>query len=192
MISGSIGLHHVLTDFTPINDLWQVEVGPLRRAAAEVLAARLLLGIGVHPTRRLVDSIVQETSATPYYVHAVVDQLRYRDDLAVSAVVATCLAENLWQTDHYVTRLLEYFGPERVAHVRALLDVVAEADVLLDVETVRARMAARDPDRALSRDDTIDLLGKLEKDHYLVREGSGDRMATPLLARIWRHHRRLP
>jgi hypothetical protein len=152
------------------------------------LAARLLLGIGVEPTPSLVAEIVRETSAIPFYIQAVVDQLQYRRDLDVSAVVSECITSNLWHTDHYLTRLPQHYGPEAYA----ALDFVAVSDAPVQADAIGARIAADDPDLALSRDDLLVLLDKLEKDHYLVREGTAERMSSPLLARIWRHHRRLP
>lgn len=191
VISGSIGLHHALDDSTPINDLWSVGVGALQPAEAVLLAARLLIGIGVEPTPEVVAEIVRETSAIPYYIHAVADRLRYQENIDVAAVVIECITGNLWSTDHYLTRLVGYYGPDRAAQARALLDVVALSETSVDLSVIDAQMSTRNPDLRLARDELLDLLDKLEKDHYLVREGDADRMSSPLLARIWRHHRRL-
>lgn len=191
VICGSIGLHHALDDFAAVNDLWTVTVGPLAPQEAVTLTSRLLLGIGAQPTRELVESVVEETSAIPFYIHAVVDRMRYRDDPDVAAVVSECLADNTWHTDHYVTRLEEYYGRERAAHARAILDLIAQSDMPLRVDALRDQLASRDPDLSLSRDDVLVLLDKLERDHYLVRDGEADRMSSALLGRIWRHHRRL-
>ncbi len=191
VISGSIGLHHALDDFAPINDLPTVKVGSLRDDEAVILAARLLRGIGVEPTRPLADEIIRETSAIPFYIQAVVDRLQYRDDLDVAAVVQDCLTEGVWQTEHYVTRLDNYYGPEDAARARAILDVFALDERPLEPDVVLARAQARNPDLGITRDVLLVLLDKLEKDHYLIRENDADRMSTSLLARIWRHHRRL-
>lgn len=192
VISGSIGLHHALDDFTPVNDLWPVPVGPMKDADAVILAARLLLGIGVEPTPELVGTIVRETSGIPFYIQGVIDQLRYRDDLDVDAVVADCLGRNLWQTEHYVTRLRDYYGRKDEAYVRAILDVIAVAGAPLSIDDIQAKVVANHPTMAITRDRLLDLLIKLEKDNYLMREGDADTMSSPLLARIWRLHRRLP
>lgn len=192
VISGSIGLHHALDDFSPVNDLWPVPVGALQGREAMILTARLLLGIGVEPTCPLAADIVRETSAIPYYIHAVVDRLRYRPDLDVTAVVSECITGNLWNTDHYVTRLADYYGAEGAARARTVLDVVAMSEAPVGADVITARMTAHDPDVDITRDEMLALLEKLEKDHYLVREGDADRMSSPLLARVWRHHRRLP
>jgi len=191
VISGSIGLHHALDDLTSVNDLWTVKVGALEQSDAVILAARLLLGIGVKPQSALVADIVRETSSIPFYIHAVVDRLRYRQDLDVAAVVGECITDNAWDTDHYISRLMEYYGEEGATRARAVLDEVAMSKEPIGVDALRAQVVGTNPDLTLTRDTVLDLLDKLEKDHYLVREGNADRMSSPLLARIWRHHRRL-
>lgn len=191
VISGSVGLHHALEDFAPVNDLWPVVVGALDHSEAVVLATRLLLGIGVEPTPEVVADIAQETSAIPYYIHAVVDRLRYRTDTDVAAVVSECITNNVWNTDHYVTRLTEYYGLDGAARARAVLDVVALSEQSLAVDEISMQMSIRNANMVLTRDDLLDLLDKLEKDHYLTRDGNVDSMSSALLARIWRHHRRL-
>jgi len=192
VISGSIGLHHALTDMSPINDLWDVSVGPMTSEDAVELAARLLLGIGVKPTSEIVANIIEQTSSIPFYIQGVVDQLRYRNDLDVASVVDDCITKNTWQTDHYNTRLDEYYGSIGAKQARAILDFIAASDVAVDVETIKARLDIDNKDLKLTRDDLLSLLDKLEKDYYLVREGNADRMSSPLLSRIWRHERRLP
>ena len=191
VISGSIGLHHVLHDDSPINDLLTVEVGPLATDEAVTLAARLLLGIGVEPAPRLVASIVRQTSAIPYYIQDVVDKMAHWEEPDVGTIVEKCLTTNAWHTEHYDTRLDEYYD-DKARHARAVLDFAATAGGAVSLDAVRARLLADDPGLALSRDDLLDLLVKLEKDHYLVRDGNDDRMSSPLLTRIWRYRRRLP
>jgi hypothetical protein len=191
VITGSIGLHHALTDLSPVNDLWQVTVGPLATSDAVELAARLLLGIDAQPSPQTVAEIVRQTSAIPFYIQGVVDRLRYSDASNVADVVDDCIARNIWQTDHYVARLMDYYGADDARLARAVLDFVATSEGTMQLEDVEARLAADHQDLKVTRDDLLGLLDKLEKDHYLVREGNADRMSSPLLARIWRHHRRL-
>ena len=195
VISGSIGLHHALSDTSPINDLWPVDIGPLTQDEASELAGRLLLGIGVDPAAELVSEISDATSRIPFYIHGVIDRLRQgeRPDVELSeidAIVDRCIRENTWHTEHYVTRIPDYYG-EDAALARAVLDdlaVIHPAGRTLD--EISDDLAARSGSRP-ERDRLIDLLGKLEKDHYLVCEGERDGMSSPLMARIWRIHRRL-
>jgi len=191
VISGSIGLHHALANLRPVNDLWTVMVGPLTRDDAATLAARLLLGIGVPPEPTLVVDIVRQTSGIPFYIQAVVDQFRYRGDCDVTAVVDQCIASDVWQTRDYVERLKLYYGADDARRARVVLDLIATADRPVSAETISARLEIDGGGLATDWDDLLHLLDNLERDHYLVRDGEGDRMSSTLLARIWRHHRRL-
>ena len=191
VISGSIGLHHALSDTQPINDLWRVEIGPLADSDARELAERLLLGIELPYDEALVSDIVAATSGIPFYIQAVVDRLRGKPGREVSEIVERCIVENDWHTEHYVSRIDDYYGSRLAPVVRALLDeyALAGADGL-SLPQLRARLdvALEEPP---SRDTLLDLLRRLEADHYLRRGGDGDAMSSSLLARIWRLHRRL-
>jgi hypothetical protein len=59
----------------------------------------------------------------------------------------------------------------------------------VDPEWLGWLLAADHPNLVMSHDALLDLLVKLQKDHYLVREGDLVRISSPLLARIWRHYR---
>ncbi|MDR0989771.1 MAG: AAA family ATPase [Propionibacteriaceae bacterium] len=191
VISGSIGLHHALDDFSSVNDLGQVQVGPMEPEDAALLTARLLLGIDATPSPSLVAEIVKQTSGIPFYIQSVVNQMRHRPDASVSFIIDTCLAENTWHTDHYIQRLDQYYGEEKAELALALVDFVVQLERPADVDTILMHLKAGNPDLTVTKDAVIDLLDKLKKDHYLVREGNRDRISSPLLARIWRHHRRL-
>jgi len=191
VLSGSIGLHHAVPDTQPINDLWRVEVGPLALPEAEELTQRLLLGIGMSCDGAMVADIVTVTSGVPFYIQAVVDRLRSQPTRPVADIVERCIIENEWHTQHYVKRVEDYYGRDSAPVALALLDEFASASPSgLTIEQVQSRVGAS-LDHAPSRDVLIDLLQKLEMDHYLIREGDVDRMSSPLLATIWRVHRRL-
>jgi len=191
VITGSIGLHHTLDDLSPVNDLWTVNVGPLTDDEAVILATRLLLGIGAKPTRRLLADIVRGTGGIPYYIQGVVDGFRNRGTLDVEAVITDALAHNTWDTEHYLTRLPVNYGRKGAARARAILDLAATAPGAVETDAILARLGADQPDLTTDRDELTDLLGKLEKDHYLVRQGTAEAMSSTMLSRIWRFHRRL-
>ena len=192
VLTGSIGLHHTLDDFSPVNDLWTVNVGPLTREDAVILATRLLLGISVTPSPHLVANIVSGTGGIPYYIQGVVQGFIDHDTLDADAVIAQSLAHNVWDTEHYLTRLPLYYGEKGAKRARAILDFVATAVGPVEADAVLARLGADHADLKVKRDDLLDLLDKLEKDHYLVREDTTERMSSAMLTRIWRYHRRLP
>ena len=195
VLSGSIGLHHALPDMRAVNDLWVVKVGALEPHAAVLLTARLLVGIGVEPENTLIRDILQQTSGIPFYVHAVVDRLRASPGAStdVGSLVQECLTENLWHTDHYESRMASYYGPDLAELAAAVVDEVAVSNTGLTVDDIRNRLLARDRWTTVTRSELGGLLDRLEQDHYLTRTPDGrDRMSSPLLGRIWRHHRRLP
>lgn len=188
VLSGSIGLHHALTDTTPINDLWVIAVGQMSDADARELTERLLLGIEMDADGSVVEEILDKTSGIPYYIQAVVDRLRDQPQRAVHDIIAGGIQQNDWHTEHYVTRLDEYFGTDAPL-ARAVLDELARSfpDALTLEDFGRILSTTIDP--LPSRDQLIELLSGLEKDHYLTRERTAARMSSGLLAWIWRTHR---
>lgn len=117
--------------------------------------------------------------------------MRDRDSLDVTAVVDACINDNLWHIEHFDTRLDDYYGTPGAKRARAVLDFVAQSTQPVTIEAIKAHLNIDHPEWKLTRDDLLELLDKLEKDHYLVRENDADRMSSVLLARIWRHRRRL-
>ena len=104
-------------------------------------------------------------------------------------IVDYCINENLWNTEHYDSRLDDYFSRDDARLARAVLDELAMNDAL-DVDSLTAPLSAV-LGAAPDRDDLLRMLRLLEKDHYLTRESMTDRMSSQLLQRIWRTHRRL-
>ena len=186
VISGSIGIHHALTDLSPLTGLDEIKVGPLATPDAVVLTARLLLGIGTEPQPTLVADIVRQTCAIPYYIQRTVDQWQWHQDKSVDEIIDQCLTTNLWDTDHYKTRLPDYYGTEGARQVEAILDLVAFNPEWTSIDAIAARLAVDMPDAVIQRRELITLLTNLVKDGYLVREGTSVAMSSPLLARIWR------
>lgn len=178
-----------LPDDSPINDLAQIDIGPLREPEATTLIERLLLGIGAEPDQALITRIFVETSGIPFYAQAVIDQLRYEPPgVDITHLVDRMIVENTWHTDHYVTRIEEYYGKADEPLVLAVLDAIATSDAVLSPDELLRRIPTERPP---SRDKLLRLLPMLEKDHYLTRVGVGDRFSSDLQAKIWRLHRRL-
>jgi hypothetical protein len=91
---------------------------------------------------------------------------------------------------HYDTRIDSYYE-SNAALVRRIIDEYALSATGLTIDELCLRLSAGgDPDQP-SRDQLLGLLYRLEADHYLVRAGDHDRMATRLLTRAWRGIRRL-
>ncbi|MCL2137200.1 MAG: ATP-binding protein [Coriobacteriia bacterium] len=192
VISGSVGLQHAIPDMKPVDDLIKVYVRPFTFYEAIELTVRLLLGIGMKEiSTSLVADIIQQTNCIPYYIQAVVAEMNHRGSMDVKAIIDDCINSDTWNTSHYFTRLVTYYGYDRAQQVRAILDFIAMSSKAVGIDEIKDRMDIDNPDFQLTRDDLIDLVDNLEKDYYLVREGNANRMYSPLLTRIWLLGRRL-
>jgi hypothetical protein len=191
VFAGSIGLHHILSDRSPVNDLVPVPVGPLSQPDAWYLARCLLRGAGIAQSdeKRAAQTIVEQTCAIPYYVHKLVYDLAGQGalqptDSDIVSAVDDALYEDRWEMRHYRDRIPRYYGDD-AALVTLMLDEYAASYQPLTIENVVNRLAstvlAGKPDKPKVRW----LVERLEDDHYLVRVGVADRFATSLLRRAW-------
>lgn len=199
VFSGSIGLHHVVTDRKCANDLQLVLVGSLLWADACHLARCLLAGtpnISLDPGIELevCKALAERANGVPFYQHHIVDDLSRRPDQvtpgAISDIVDEAIegTEDKWQLRHYVDRLPDYYGA-RADLVLAVLDTYA-ADGPLTVEAVNHRLATIG--MAMERADLAQLIDLLEQDYYLRRNTDDtNEFASGLVRRSWRHRRRL-
>ena len=190
VLAGSVGLHHVLQDRSPVNDLDSVEVGPLDRPDAVYLTRCLLRGAQVAGEGELAvaETIAEQTCGIPYYIHKLVAELVARgltvpSQPEITALVDDALHTDRWETRHYLERLPRYYG-DNADLVIAMLHEYAASTEPLTVDEVINRLSARGlahPERAK----VVSLVDRLEDDHYLVRVGASDRFATTLLRRAW-------
>lgn len=193
-LAGSIGLHHALADRTVVNDLTEMHVDVLSAPDALTLARGLILGadLDVDDELAVAHQMVAQTSGFPYYLHGVAQLLALRGGRIGPAEVRLAFQEaldaDLWSTSRYDSRLDEYYG-QHAELVRDLLDAIACADVGPTLAQLAQSPAVAQHEA--SRTDMLDLLRRLEADHYLRRSGSTSTMASELIGRIWRHQRRL-
>jgi hypothetical protein len=195
VMAGSVGLHHVLVDKSPVNDLDGIRVGPLAPGDALYLTRCLLRGAAVAPANEqaIGEVIVEQTCAIPFYIHKLVQELSDRamhspDERQVVAVVDEASRDDLWEIRHYIDRIPGYYK-QHADTVLLMLDEYAEASEPLKVEDICARLAVRMTD-APDRNTVLALVVRLEDDHYLTRVGRADRFATSLLRRAWLELRR--
>ncbi len=204
VITGSIGLHHVLTSLkdknyanAPVNDMAQIDVPPLDEHDAIYLAGLLIDGEGLHSPDReaAARAVAHEADCFPYYIHHIVRALRIRnldaDPGHVAEVVASQLVDSNdpWELLHYRERIPIYYGGDHKT-VFLILDEFAgrpdsvEVDELFAV--IKSGIAFDDRERLLR------LLSLMERDHYLKREIDGRyRFRYPLLRRWWKINRGL-
>ena len=204
VMTGSVGLHHVLTRLReaayanqPTNDMASVDVPPLDPDDAQELARRLICGESLEcdDLEATAAAVAREADGVPFYIHHIVRSLRMTGRRADPHCVAEAVAGQLldpsdpWQLAHYRERIPAYYG-ERAELVLLILDELAAADRPMTTATLFERVKAQRPlgDRAL----LVQLLRLAERDHYVARTPAGDyAFRFPLVKRWWRLDRRL-
>ena len=200
VFTGSIGLHNVITSLKragysndPTNDMHTMDVPPLSSAEAQDLAHRLLEGedIPTDDPQATAQAIADSVDCIPYYIHHVVDQMKYRDDVTDAAtageIVDACLTDPLdpWHMRHYLERIGTYYMTKERPFVLNLLDILAASDEPLPFHDLfnllKSSMETEDSDMVR------DMLTLLHRDHYVVLQSDGTyRFRFPLIRRWWR------
>jgi hypothetical protein len=203
VITGSIGLHHVIKSLkeknygnAPINDMFPVEVEPLEQADAQKLASTLIDGERLHSSDKAAAAvaIAHEADCFPFYIHHVIKALRLKGLAADPPTVAKIVEDQLidandpWELLHYRERIPLYYGNDASA-VCAILDDLAASRDKATINELLAMLKASstfdDKERLLS------LLTLMERDHYLRRHSDGYRFRFPLIRRWWKINRGL-
>lgn len=197
IITGSIGLHHVITSLkdknyanAPTNDMASIDVPPLDPGDAAELAHRLLEGEGIAVTDGAVDTLAREADCFPFYIHHIVRALKLREKKASPEIVQRVVAEQLvdaadpWELLHYRERIRTYY-PNQQKAVLQILDHLATAAAPASINDLLQACAALEDRELLLR-----LLTLMERDHYLKRNADGHfHFRFPLICRWWKLHR---
>lgn len=198
VLSGSMGLHHVVASMQPLNDLVPVRVGRLTPDEATFLAHCLILGAGIDTPDpdALAGAMAAATDGGAFYLHHVTDRLgRLRRPVAPSDahdVMRRLLDDPDDPLDfrHYRDRLQPYYG-EDAALAGTVLDAVATAvSPPLTTDDVVDAVAAATAQRP-ARELVVSILERLEQDHYLEPTATGTAFSSELLRRGWIVVRRL-
>jgi hypothetical protein len=206
LLTGSIGLHHVLTRLKearfsnePVNDMYPVEVRPLAPQHAQDLAQRLLEGerIPAPDPSAAAEAIAREADYVPFYIHHIVRCLKMTRRTATPQVVSEILREQLvdandpWELDHYRDRIAGYYPHNDDAQlVLLILDELSAANEVLEVNQILAGLKAQTP--LADRTRLLNLLRTLERDHYVSRTPDGEyQFLFPLVKRWWKLDRGL-
>jgi hypothetical protein len=199
VITGSIGLHHVVSSLkeknyanSPVNDLVSVEVPPLSKEDAAFLATQLIAGenlksIDIEATS---STIANEADCFAFYIHHIVRGLKIQDMTATPANVTQIVRSHLtdsndpWQLIHYRERIATYY-PNDQKTVCLLLDELALASEPLPLnDLLKMLKGASTFD---DRERLVRLLSFMERDHYLKRDEQGHyQFRFPLIRRWWR------
>jgi hypothetical protein len=204
VITGSIGLHHVISSLkdknyanAPVNDMAAVDVPPLTDEDAVDLAKRLIEGESLRSPDVVLAarSVAVEADCFPFYVHHIARGLKLGGLEATPENVAKVVSSHLldandpWELLHYRERISTYY-PDDERTVCLILDqlTVKQATVAVDDLLVMLKGASTFDDR----EHLLRLLSLLERDHYLQRAGNGQyQFRFPLIRRWWKINRGL-
>ena len=204
VITGSIGLHHVLSSLkaanygnSPVNDMAPIDVPPLEEADAVHLAELLIRGEALpSPDKEAAAAaITREADRFPFYIHHIVKALKIRGLDATPENIAKVVASQLvdandpWELLHYRERIPIYYGEDQKA-VFLILDMLAvqpgASSVTELLEMLKGASTFDDRERLLR------LLSLMERDHYLKRDEDGRyHFRFPLIRRWWKINRGL-
>lgn len=204
ILTGSIGLHHVLHSLKdkqyandPFNDMAEIEVHPIAEPDAAHLAAMLIQGEELQTSDQALAAaaIAQEAGCFPFYIHHVVRALKSRGLPASPDSAQRVVADHLldagdpWKLRHYHERLRTYYG----SHQPAVLIILDELAVKEQPPTVNELLALLKASSTFDdREQLLRLLSLLERDHYLRRSAEGRHtFKFPLIRRWWQLHRSL-
>ena len=203
VLTGSVGLHHVLTDLrsegygnSPLNHLERVAPGPLAPEDAEFLALELLRGAGFPggESKACAKTVADAVGNVAFYIHKLISRLppgQRLDPALIEATLGWEIAhpDNDWDFAHYRNRLRLYYKDDEKL-VLVILDAVAAAATRLSFGAIRKQLGSQ----TLFEDQEHlrNLLRLLEQDHYLQRDASGlYAFRFPLIRRWWRFDRSL-
>jgi hypothetical protein len=204
VITGSIGLHHVLTSLkeksyanSPLNDMAPIDVPTLTPEDASTLAESLINGEGLKSSDSLASAkaAAREADCFAFYVHHIVRGLKVSgldaSPANVEKVVAAYLidANDPWQLIHYRERISTYYpGDEK--SVLLILDDLAASNKSTSVNDLLAML--KGASKFDDRERLLRLLLLMERDHYLKREEDGRiQFRFPLIRRWWKLNRGL-
>lgn len=197
IFTGSVGLHHVLSElktagaYSPVlNDMRAIELLVLEDEFALSLARDLLDGKGVRvgDINEAARFIASSLDGMPYYIHCLVADLPNGRDVEIADIdsaAAKCVtrADDPWNLCHYRERIPVYYG-ERADLTNAILDEIAAARDAVEVDRLCALVTGLRP--GSTEDDVRALLRLLVLDHYLFTDGTLYRFKFSVVKRWWR------
>ena len=204
VITGSVGLHHVLTSLkeksyanSPVNDMATVDVPPLAPNDAASLAISLIDGESLPSPDKpaAAAAIAREADCFAFYIHHIVRGLKIMEWDASPENVAKVVASHLidandpWELLHYRERIATYYQHHQ-KEVSLILDELAAQNEQASVAELLAML--KGASQFDDRDRLLRLLNLMERDHYLKRDEAGAyRFRFPLIRRWWKLNRGL-
>lgn len=204
VFTGSIGLHHVVTQLKKVgaagattNDMHQEEVTPLELADAILLAQKLLDGAKID-VQDLARSIAKSVDCVPYYIHHIVDELQQITLPITQQSVVDIILDNLynpdnrWDMAHYRERIDNYYDPQKVPLALGVLDELAATDNPLPFQDLWQRLQVQSNLQTIDRETAREVLSLLQRDHYIGQQNAGAyAFRFPLIQQYWKLSRGL-
>lgn len=206
VVTGSIGLHHVVKELNkksyknePINDVKRIEVQPLEDQDAQMLAKALLKGenIETDDIELLAQVIAEQTDNFPFYIHHIVSDLKTRRKKATVKCVEEIIINHLtededtWELRHYEKRIKDYYDLDEKVVKLALDEIALHQKQGLTPKELLERLKTQ-----IDFDDIEklrELLIQMNKDHYLAKDTQNSKYSFrfPLVLRWWMIFREL-
>lgn len=198
VLSGSMGLHHVVPTMQAVNDLVPIRIGRLAEDEARFLGQCLILGGGIDAddAARLAAVMAEATDGGAFYLHHLADELRKQRGLVTPADARRALDRLIEDPDdplhfrHYRDRLQSYYGREATLAAQVLDAIATNSATAVRTDEVCSVMALA-TGAPPPRDRVVSILERLEQDHYLEPAGGGTKFASSLQRRAWIVVRRL-
>ena len=203
VLTGSIGLHHVLKALqakgyhnSPLNRFSHEQPGPHAPDAATDLAQALLLGERLLCSDRLhanAQLIARSVGYVGFYIHKLISRLPITRIISAELIQATLRREiaNVggdWDLAHYRQRLEKYYGSDAVLALY-ILDSVAHTQPI-GFAQIKREISGQLPE--LKPQQVASALRLLVQDHYLVLDGQQNyRFYLDLIRAWWQIDRQL-
>jgi len=197
IITGSIGLHHVLSSLkeknygnSPVNDMAAIDVPPLSEADAIQLATLLIDGenLASPDKEAAAAAIAHEADCFPFYIHHIVRALKIQGLNVTPENTARVIAAQLvdandpWELLHYRERIPLYYREDQKAVFLILDELAGQAGTSSVNELLSMLKGSITFD---DRERLLRLLSLMERDHYLKRNEDGRYLFRFPLIRHW-------
>lgn len=202
VLTGSIGLHHVLRRLkssgyanAPFNDMGKIEVTPLAPNDAIELAGKLIDGENLQPANRnaSAESMALAADHVPFYIHHIARYLKQTGQKANPPQIDAAVRDQSrdgndpWELQHYRDRIGTYY-PGQTEIVLNVLDSLALATEPRSIDQLLAAVRSQ---QHFDRESLLTLLRALVLDHYIQRADPGYEFRFPLIRQWWRLSRML-
>ncbi len=216
--SGSVGLHHIVTDLKqaklasePVNDMPLVEIHALAKDDAILLANRLLeieqVRLAEADADRIPERLAILTDCIPFYLEGVIARLAEMDHPVTLSDIDETVNQQLtndndpWEMEHFRERLKIYYNGyiadtnnceiPNAEIARAILDHFSVVDEPQSIEQVWS--VVKSQFAITDRQHIVQMLKSLGQDHYLICDTQKRySFRFPLIQSWWRIVQGLP